>query len=185
MVRSEITSFNLICGEVARACTPPFSLCSAEGAELPSGSFSAVFTLAPTAQDFKYEYIRLTDLVGLTEVRLSGEVIHSTPFTGRVLNLNIKDKVKQGENTLELVFSQTAGSHLCAGLFGKAELLMFSGAVIDRVGVKQSFEGGFATGHTAEFLEVACPSDRPLHAELRTVKLTGRSDDRLFGVLED
>ena len=145
MLRSEITSFNLICGEVERACTPPFSLCTAEGAELPSGSFSAVFTLAPSAQDFKYEYIRLTDLVGLTEVRLSGEVIHSTPFTGRVLNLNIKDKVKQGENTLELVFSQTAGSHLCAGLFGKAELLMFSGAVIDRVGVKQSFEGGFAT----------------------------------------
>lgn len=49
----------------------------------------------------------------------------------------------------------------------------------------ETFESGFATGHTAEFLEVAVPCDRPLHAELRTVKLTGRSDDRLFGVLED
>lgn len=45
----------------------------------------------------------------------------------------------------------------------------------------ESFSGGVAVGHTADFLEVAVRSDRPMHAETHTVRLLGESGDRLTG----
>lgn len=45
----------------------------------------------------------------------------------------------------------------------------------------ESFSGGVAVGHTADFLEVAVRSDRPMHAETHIVRLLGESGDRLTG----
>ncbi len=45
----------------------------------------------------------------------------------------------------------------------------------------ESFSGGVAVGHTADFLEVAVRSDRPMHAETHTVRLLEASGDRLTG----
>ena len=45
----------------------------------------------------------------------------------------------------------------------------------------ESFSGGVAVGHTADFLEVAVRSDRPMHAETHTVRLLGERGDRLTG----
>lgn len=47
----------------------------------------------------------------------------------------------------------------------------------------ETYENGFAVGHTASFLEVAAPAPAPLHGQVREVTLTGRTDTRLFGVL--
>lgn len=47
----------------------------------------------------------------------------------------------------------------------------------------ESFADGFAVGHTADFLEVAVPSDRALHSQLHTVKLLSVSGDRLLATL--
>lgn len=45
----------------------------------------------------------------------------------------------------------------------------------------ESFSGGVAVGHTADFLEVAVRCDRPMHAETHTVRLLEASGDRLTG----
>lgn len=45
----------------------------------------------------------------------------------------------------------------------------------------ESFSDGVATGHTADFLEVAVRSDHPLHAENHTVRLLSADGNRLTG----
>lgn len=45
----------------------------------------------------------------------------------------------------------------------------------------ESFSDGIAVGHTADFLEVAVKSDRPLHAEFHTVRLLETNGKRLTG----
>jgi len=146
MIRFAIREFKMTSGEGHRDCLTPFSLCSSNGKELSRGSFTAKFVVPKTSGELKYSYIRIIDAVGLCEVRLSGEVIFEGNFSGRVLNLNVKDKIRIGEeNELVMSFSQIEGYHLCAGLFGSAELLRFSGAAIDRVEVKQGFDGSSAT----------------------------------------
>ncbi len=47
----------------------------------------------------------------------------------------------------------------------------------------ESFEDGYAYGHTADFLEVAIPSNEPLHGEIRQVRLTDTDGTRCFGQL--
>ena len=47
----------------------------------------------------------------------------------------------------------------------------------------ESFENGFAIGHTKEFFEVAVPSDHPLQGELRDVQLHCVKEGRLIGAL--
>ena len=49
----------------------------------------------------------------------------------------------------------------------------------------ETYENGFAVGHTDEFFEVAVPSDIPLHAQLRTVRLLRAEDGRLFATPEE
>ena len=45
----------------------------------------------------------------------------------------------------------------------------------------ESMENGFAFGHTANFIEVAVPFDRPLHGELIEVRLERADDTRCYG----
>ena len=146
MTKQEIIKFNMSSGEEQRECAVPFSLSTSEGKELSRGSFTSSFFVAVGATELKFAYIRITDAVGLTEVRIGGEVVFEGCFSGRVLNINAKGKIREGEeNELTLVFSQIDGYHLAAGLFGKAELIRFGGAIIDRVEVSQTVDSGAAT----------------------------------------
>ncbi len=47
----------------------------------------------------------------------------------------------------------------------------------------ESMENGLAFGHTANFLEVAVPADRPLHGELLSVRLTHADGTRCYGTI--
>lgn len=146
MTKQEIREFNMTWGDGQRVCTTPFSLCSSDGSELTSASITSEFFVEKKASDFKFTYLKITDAVGLRRVLIAGDVVYEGCFSGRVLNLNVKDKIRDGrENEVTLVFSQIDGYHLCAGLFGKAELIRFNGAVIDRVEVCQGFDGSSAT----------------------------------------
>lgn len=49
----------------------------------------------------------------------------------------------------------------------------------------ETYEDGYATGHTDDFIEVRVPSPIPLHAELRGVKLVSTDGTRCTGVLTD
>ncbi len=47
----------------------------------------------------------------------------------------------------------------------------------------ETYENGYAVGHTASFLEVAVPSPAPLRSELHTVTLVTAENGRLIGTL--
>ena len=49
----------------------------------------------------------------------------------------------------------------------------------------ESMENGQVFGHTANFIEVAVPSDRPLHGELCEVSLLRADDTRCYGELKN
>ncbi len=49
----------------------------------------------------------------------------------------------------------------------------------------ETLENGIAVGHTKEFFEVAVPVDRPMHAEVHTVRLTGVENGRLRAILTE
>ena len=47
----------------------------------------------------------------------------------------------------------------------------------------ESFDGEYATGHTADFIEVRVKSDRPMHAELAYVKILSHNTESCEGIL--
>ena len=49
----------------------------------------------------------------------------------------------------------------------------------------ESFENGFAYGHTKDFLEVCVKSDKPLHSEIFTVELKSHNGETFFGNILD
>ena len=48
----------------------------------------------------------------------------------------------------------------------------------------ETFRNGFAYGHTPDFLEVACPSEQPLHAQILPVRIEGHKGEVCFGRLQ-
>jgi tRNA A37 methylthiotransferase MiaB len=48
----------------------------------------------------------------------------------------------------------------------------------------ETWEKGLAVGHTPEFLEVAAPTEIPLHGEIHTVRLHSAENGRLIGEIE-
>ena len=49
----------------------------------------------------------------------------------------------------------------------------------------ESFEKGFAYGHTPDFLEVAVKTDMPMHSEVLNVKLISHNGETFFGEIVD
>lgn len=49
----------------------------------------------------------------------------------------------------------------------------------------ETFENGYATGHTPEFIEITCESDIPLHTQTHTVTVTSNDGTRCLGRLND
>ncbi|MBQ9785141.1 MAG: tRNA (N(6)-L-threonylcarbamoyladenosine(37)-C(2))-methylthiotransferase MtaB [Clostridia bacterium] len=47
----------------------------------------------------------------------------------------------------------------------------------------ESYHNGVASGHTPSFIEVACPSDRPLDNQTLSVRISGHDGTRCHGVL--
>ncbi|MBO5204170.1 MAG: tRNA (N(6)-L-threonylcarbamoyladenosine(37)-C(2))-methylthiotransferase MtaB [Clostridia bacterium] len=55
----------------------------------------------------------------------------------------------------------------------------------ERTVLFETYKNGLATGHTADFLEVSVPSDAPLHAQLRQVRLLSTDGNICLGELND
>lgn len=144
MAKGEIKQFKLKIGEESYECTVPFSLVSARGSRAVSGVAEAHVLVDERIRNNRHIYLRLYDVVGLSLVRVGGRIVYDTHFTGRVLNIPIKDKLTLGDNAIELSFADEGGA-MRAGLFGKAELLKFNNSAIDSVSVSQSVSGNVCT----------------------------------------
>ncbi len=49
----------------------------------------------------------------------------------------------------------------------------------------ETYEDGFAYGHTPDFLEISVKSDRPLHSEIHEVRISGYDDEIFFADIID
>ena len=49
----------------------------------------------------------------------------------------------------------------------------------------ESFENGFAYGHTPNFLEIKVKSERPLHSEVLNVRLVSHNGETFFAEIVD
>ncbi|MGM9632289.1 MAG: tRNA (N(6)-L-threonylcarbamoyladenosine(37)-C(2))-methylthiotransferase MtaB [Eubacteriales bacterium] len=49
----------------------------------------------------------------------------------------------------------------------------------------ESYDDGFAYGHTPDFLEIGVKSDRPLHSEIHEVRISGYNGEIFFGDIID
>ena len=134
MIKTEITQF--LCGEGEGAVTlsVPFSSAKADCSE----NFTVRTAVNIDGADWKYAYLRIKDAEKLAEVRLGGQLVYSSKFSGRVLNIPVKECLSAGENTLELSFLPYGGG-VYPGIFGGVELIRFNGAIIDSVGVSEEF----------------------------------------------
>ena len=138
MAKSEIKLLNLnIDGEVTE-CRVPFTLGSLLGEKLSEAvTLTATFTADAQTVSSRYVYIRIRDARGLVGVRINGVEIGENLDTGSTVSLNIKNFVKQGENSVELQFTSLPDS----GILGTLELLRFGSAMIDKIFVTETFEG--------------------------------------------
>ncbi len=120
-------------------CAIPFTLGSlSDGGELPLAlTATAVVGVGAETLSSRYVYLRITGAVGLVAVLINGVQINENLNTGYTLSLNIKNYVKQGDNTVELRFSSLPES----GILGGIELLRFNTAVIDKLRITETQDG--------------------------------------------
>ena len=135
MIKTEIKEFLYGEGEGTVSVSVPFSSASLSGSD---GKISVRASFECDGAAWKYAYLRIKDAEGLCEVRLGGTTVHSTKFSGRVLNIPVKDLLCSGENTLELDFAPRGGGRY-PGLFGSVELIRFNCAIIDWVSISEEF----------------------------------------------
>lgn len=142
MAKNEIKALNINLGGESVECTVPFTLglveSTLEDTALPL-SVSATTTLSVGGEVLasRYLYLRFTGAVGLTAVLVNGVRIGENLNTGYTVNLNIKNYVKQGDNTLELCFAALPDS----GILGSVELLRFNTAMIDKLCLTETQDG--------------------------------------------
>ena len=55
----------------------------------------------------------------------------------------------------------------------------------EKIVLFETYKNGIAYGHTANFIEVAVPSDHPIHSEFRNVILTHTDGNICFGKLSE
>ena len=143
MVKQEIKGFKTEYGEYfAENCNIPLSLRSlgvdkiAPEREL---RMSARVYIDHMTSTYKHVYIKISEAVGAYTVSVNGNPIGSSDGTREACFFDAKAALSQGDNDIVITFeSATLGS----GIFGKAEILKFNGAVIDNISVTQRHEGG-------------------------------------------
>ena len=141
MTRIEIKQFVLNTLGENKEYIVPFSV--SVGAE-EEYSFAAGLMADERILSSKYLYLRLSDVSGLVSVAVNGTVLLKRDFSGRILNVSVRDYLRVGENRIELCFKKSEPCRCASGLFGGAELLAFGSAAIDCVAVHQRLEGSVA-----------------------------------------
>ena len=106
--------------------------------------------------------------------------VHVFPYSKRsgTPAATMKDQISTEEKTRRLHILTDAVRRIRTELLQEAAL----GEPVVSV-LFESMENGYAFGHTDNFLEVAVPSDVPLHGELCSVRLSHADDVRCYGKL--
>ena len=90
----------------------------------------------------KYIYLRINDLRHSAAVSLNGHAIGMPTAEEPYYCYDIKDRLKLGENLLEITFEGEPSELLSAGIFGGVELIRFENQMIEGLFVESSRDGG-------------------------------------------
>lgn len=143
MIKREIKEFKLDLGAVTGlSATLPASVYSVLGKEsaasLPAGArFHTTLHLDSIDSSRTYA-LRIFRLSDGARVRVNGRDTEYTP--GESVVIDITSLVILGDNLVEVLFDE--GCDMSVGIWGRAELISFGGAIISRVAVSESFSDG-------------------------------------------
>lgn len=152
MVRREIKKFELVVPTGGYECYVPCSVKSVlEGAGveydgLSTVSFETDIYVDDVALAMRNFYIRLRGIAMPCVVYVGEHWLCNIDGKTPVYNIDLSGRLEQGNNRLTISFdSSVAGDLTYAGISLSAELLRFSGAIIDRVFLSQTHENGSVT----------------------------------------
>ena len=147
MVKYILDSFTLsIGGDERIPCSVPCTLASVlaglEAHEPPKEAvFSTEINMSEAQLASKYVFLRVSDVAGAATVLVNGAVMGGSDGIRRSFALDIRGALKAGRNVISLSFAPNGS----AGIYGTAEVIRTSSAVIDRITVSQKQEGGKIT----------------------------------------
>lgn len=149
MVRREILKFELVTEEGRYPCTVPFSIRDvllANGASTDlSGEvrLESELLVPDSALAMKNFYLRFRGVTQHAEVYIGNNKLGECDGSAPVVNLSAAGQAEKGSNTLSIRFTRWDNDDvLHAGLSTPVEILRFSGAIIDRVGLTQTHLDG-------------------------------------------
>ena len=154
MVRREIKKFELVALGGGYECYVPCSVksvLSAAGVDyegLTKAAFETNIYIDDVALAMKNFYLRLRGIAMPCVVYIGENKLCHIDGKTPVYNIDLSGLLEKGDNRLSIRFdSQTAGELTYAGISLSAEIIRFSGAIIDRVFLSQTHsEGGVTIG---------------------------------------
>ena len=156
MVRREIKRFELIYGDTRLECGVPCSVksalaaasCETDPKELDKVCFETDIYADEAAIAMKNFYLRLRGISMPARIYIGEEKIATTDGKTPVYNIDLSGKLSVGNNRLSIRFTSTmCGDLTYAGISQPAEIIRFSGAIVDRVFLSQKHsEAGVSLG---------------------------------------
>lgn len=152
MVRREIKKFELVVPSGGYECYVPCSVksvLSAAGvdfADLDRASFETNIYVDDVALAMKNFYLRLRGIAMPCSVYIGEKCVCMIDGKTPIYNIDLSGLLEKGDNRLSIRFdSAIVGDLTYAGISLSAEILRFSGAIIDRVFLSQTHSGGSVT----------------------------------------
>ena len=149
MVRREIKKFELVVPDGGYECYVPCSVKSVLSAAnvdyegLDKASFEANIYVDDVALAMKNFYLRLRGIAMPCVVYIGDNSVCRIDGTTPVYNIDLSGLLEKGDNRLSIRFdSRIAGDLTYAGISLSAEIIRFSGAIIDRVYLSQTHSEG-------------------------------------------
>jgi hypothetical protein len=146
MVKTEIKEFLVDVGEKKGIrASLPVSVCQVSGEGADAVRMYATLTADAAMLSSRYIYLRIRDLRHSATVSLNGYAIGMPTAEEPFYSYDIKDRLAEGDNLLEITFEGEENELLTAGIFGGVELVKFENQMIDSLHVESFVDGKNAT----------------------------------------
>ena len=152
MVRREIKKFELVVPTGGYECYIPCSVKSVLSAagvdyeDLSKASFETNIYVDDVALAMKNFYLRIRGISMPASIFIGESRVCNIDGVTPVYNIDLSGRLERGDNKLSIRFdSRIAGDLTYAGISLSAEIIRFSGAIIDRVFLSQTHEDGKVT----------------------------------------
>lgn len=148
MVRREIKNFELVTEDGRYSCAVPCSVKSVLSGQTDEwtcperASFEANIYVDDVALAMRNFYLRIKGVSMPADIYIGENLICHTDGRAPIYNIDLSGRLERGDNTISVRFDRANGDITYAGLSASAEIIRFSGAIIDRVFLSQTHSEG-------------------------------------------